>query len=280
MRGCERAKAGATDLTGRCPDADLRPCCTSTRRVRRAPQCTGRSRSRNMRILVTNDDGIHAQGLKVCEEIARELSDDVWVVAPEYDQSGVSHSLSLNDPLRLREIGERHYAVKGTPTDCVIMGARHILPDSRPISCCRASTAAATPPRTCSIPAPSPARRRPACSAFRRSRCRRRIPPASKQQPHWETATKHAPDIIRPRAEDRHPARRAGQHQLPRLRAGRGQGHRGLVRRASATSSCCTSMRATTAAAIRTTGSPMRAAPGRPARTAPTSPRSPTTASR
>jgi len=81
-----------------------------------------------MRILVTNDDGIHAHGLKVCEDIARELSEDVWVIAPEYDQSGVSHSLSLNDPLRLRQIGERHYAVKGTPTDCVIMGARHLLP--------------------------------------------------------------------------------------------------------------------------------------------------------
>ena len=56
-----------------------------------------------MRILVTNDDGIHAPGLKVCEDIARALSDDVWVVAPETDNSGVSHSLSLNDPLRLRE---------------------------------------------------------------------------------------------------------------------------------------------------------------------------------
>ena len=82
-----------------------------------------------MRILVTNDDGIHAPGLAACEEIARALSDDVWVVAPESDQSGVSHSLSLNDPLRLREIGPRHFAVKGTPTDCVIMGVRHIVPE-------------------------------------------------------------------------------------------------------------------------------------------------------
>ena len=80
-----------------------------------------------MRILCTNDDGIHAPGLKIVEEIARALSDDVWIVAPELDQSGVSHSLSLNDPLRLREVGPRHYAVRGTPTDCVIMGARHIL---------------------------------------------------------------------------------------------------------------------------------------------------------
>ena len=85
-----------------------------------------------MRILCTNDDGIHAPGLKIVEQNARELSDDVWVVAPELDQSGVSHSLSLNDPLRLREVGPRHFAVRGTPTDCVIMGARHILGDKMP----------------------------------------------------------------------------------------------------------------------------------------------------
>ena len=85
-----------------------------------------------MRILVTNDDGIHAPGLKVAERIARALTDDVWVVAPESDQSGVSHSLSLNDPLRLREISDRHFAVKGTPADCVIMGTRRILGDRMP----------------------------------------------------------------------------------------------------------------------------------------------------
>lgn len=85
-----------------------------------------------MRVLCTNDDGIHAPGLKAVEEIARALSDDVWIVAPELDQSGVSHSLSLNDPLRLREVGPRHFAVRGTPTDCVIMGARHILGDKKP----------------------------------------------------------------------------------------------------------------------------------------------------
>jgi 5'-nucleotidase len=80
-----------------------------------------------MRILITNDDGIHAPGLDVCFEIAKALSDDVWVVAPETDQSGVAHSLSLNDPLRLRQVGEQRFAVKGTPTDCVVMGVRHIL---------------------------------------------------------------------------------------------------------------------------------------------------------
>lgn len=80
-----------------------------------------------MRILVTNDDGIHAPGLDIAAEIARALSDDVWVIAPELDQSGVAHSLSINDPLRMREVTERRFAIKGTPTDCVIMGVRHIL---------------------------------------------------------------------------------------------------------------------------------------------------------
>ncbi len=85
-----------------------------------------------MRILLTNDDGIHAPGLTVLETIARSLSDDVVVVAPETDQSGVAHSLSLNNPLRLREISPRHFAVQGTPTDCVLMGVRKIMADSRP----------------------------------------------------------------------------------------------------------------------------------------------------
>ncbi len=85
-----------------------------------------------MRILVTNDDGIHAPGLETLEGIARSLSDDVWVVAPESDQSGVSHSLSLNDPLRLRPISDKRFAVRGTPSDCVIMGVAHILADHRP----------------------------------------------------------------------------------------------------------------------------------------------------
>jgi 5'-nucleotidase len=80
-----------------------------------------------MRILVTNDDGIHAPGLRVAEQIAHEISDDVWVVAPESEQSGASHSLTLTQPLRLRQIDERHFAVSGTPTDCVMMAALHVL---------------------------------------------------------------------------------------------------------------------------------------------------------
>jgi 5'-nucleotidase len=85
-----------------------------------------------MRILVTNDDGIHSPGLEVLERVARAVSDDVWVVAPETDQSGVSHSLSLNDPLRLRAIAEKRFAVKGTPTDCVILALMHIMRETAP----------------------------------------------------------------------------------------------------------------------------------------------------
>jgi 5'-nucleotidase len=79
-------------------------------------------------ILVTNDDGIHAPGLQSLENIARELSPEVWVVAPETEQSGKSHSLTLNDPLRMRRIDERHVAVHGTPADCVILAVRKVMP--------------------------------------------------------------------------------------------------------------------------------------------------------
>jgi 5'-nucleotidase len=80
-----------------------------------------------MRILLTNDDGIHAEGLAVLERIARTISDDVWIVAPETDQSGLAHSLTLSEPLRLRQVSEKHFALRGTPTDCVIMAVRKVL---------------------------------------------------------------------------------------------------------------------------------------------------------
>jgi 5'-nucleotidase len=85
-----------------------------------------------MRILITNDDGISAPGLNVLEKIATDLTEDVWVVAPEIDNSGASHSLTVAEPLRMRELGKRHYAVKGTPTDCVIMGVRFLMKDKPP----------------------------------------------------------------------------------------------------------------------------------------------------
>src|SRR6201982_3347056 len=153
--------------------------------------------SERMRILISNDDGIHSEGLEVCAESGRALSDDVWLIAPEFDQSGVSHSLSLNDPLRLREIGERRFAVKGTPTDCVIMGSRHVIKD-RPPNLVLAgvnrgrnagedviysgTVAGAVEGTILGIPSL-------ALSQAYRSR--------SGEPPHWETAVRFGPDIIR-----------------------------------------------------------------------------------
>jgi 5'-nucleotidase len=85
-----------------------------------------------MRILLTNDDGIHAPGLEVLEAIAAQLSDDVWVCAPAEENSGAGHSLTLNYPVRLRQFGERRFAVAGTPTDAVNLALRKLFSDRAP----------------------------------------------------------------------------------------------------------------------------------------------------
>ncbi|HEX6141353.1 MAG TPA: 5'/3'-nucleotidase SurE [Geminicoccaceae bacterium] len=87
---------------------------------------------RRLRILVTNDDGIHAPGLKLLEKVARGLSDDVWTVAPETNQSGASHSLTMRRPLRIRELSPRRFAIDGTPTDCVLLALQILIKD-RPV---------------------------------------------------------------------------------------------------------------------------------------------------
>ena len=80
-----------------------------------------------MKILLTNDDGIHAPGLEVLEAIAREFSDDIWICAPDEEQSGMGHALTLTRPVRLRQYGERRFSVTGTPTDSVTMGLRKVI---------------------------------------------------------------------------------------------------------------------------------------------------------
>jgi 5'-nucleotidase len=81
------------------------------------------------RILLTNDDGIDAPGLEALEHIARSISDDVWIVAPLTEQSGMSRALTLNAPLRVTRRGEKSFAVDGTPTDCVHMAFDALLDD-------------------------------------------------------------------------------------------------------------------------------------------------------
>jgi 5'-nucleotidase len=85
-----------------------------------------------VRILVTNDDGINADGLAALERIAGRLSDDVWVCAPEYEQSGASRALTLAEPVRVRQLEERKFSTTGTPTDCVMLGVHELVKGARP----------------------------------------------------------------------------------------------------------------------------------------------------
>jgi 5'-nucleotidase len=84
------------------------------------------------RVLLTNDDGIDAPGLRVLEEVSNTLASEVWVVAPDHDRSGTSHSISLHAPLRVSRHGERRFGISGTPGDCVVMAVRHLMRDAPP----------------------------------------------------------------------------------------------------------------------------------------------------
>lgn len=80
-----------------------------------------------MRILISNDDGINADGIKVLEEIVADFAEEIFVVAPSLNMSGTGHSVTLQTPLRIEKYDSNHYAINGTPTDSVIIGVREIL---------------------------------------------------------------------------------------------------------------------------------------------------------
>src|SRR5207302_10177070 len=84
------------------------------------------------RILISNDDGIRSPGIQVLEKIARELSDDVWVVTPEQEQNGASHSLTTRRPLRLTDVAPRRNWVDGALTGCVLLALERRLRDKSP----------------------------------------------------------------------------------------------------------------------------------------------------
>jgi len=90
------------------------------------------SQKRFQRILLTNDDGVDAPGIKILERFAEHFADEVWVVAPATDKSGVSNSISLREPVRVESRGERRFAVHGTPADCVALAIRHLMKDTPP----------------------------------------------------------------------------------------------------------------------------------------------------
>jgi len=146
------------------------------------------------RILVTNDDGINAPGLQVLERVARMLSRDVWVVAPEVEQSGAGHSLTLRRPLQVRRLSSRRFAVDGTPTDCVLLAVNHIVRPRPPRLVLSGvnrganlgedvtysgTIAAAMEATLLRIPAIALSQIRDGATV------------------HWQTAEHHAPDVIR-----------------------------------------------------------------------------------
>jgi 5'-nucleotidase len=88
-------------------------------------------RARRPRILICNDDGVYAPGIRILAREMRRVA-DVFVVAPTQNQSGVSHALTMTRPLRIRKIDERTYAVDGTPTDCITLAFHEILVRRRP----------------------------------------------------------------------------------------------------------------------------------------------------
>jgi 5'-nucleotidase len=91
--------------------------------------------AQKIRILITNDDGYHSDGIIALENALSEIA-DVYVVAPASEMSGASHSLTLARPLRIRQIDARHWTVDGTPTDCVTLALNRILSaDERPAIC-------------------------------------------------------------------------------------------------------------------------------------------------
>ena len=87
------------------------------------------------RILLVNDDGIDAPGMRVLEAVARQIAEEVFVVAPEENQSGASHSLSIGMPVRVRKVDRYHYAVTGSPAECVMLALQELLTDNRPTVC-------------------------------------------------------------------------------------------------------------------------------------------------
>jgi 5'-nucleotidase len=146
------------------------------------------------RILVSNDDGIHAPGLKVLEKIAKSLSPDVWVVAPESEHSGASHSLTLRRPLQISKVARQKFAISGTPSDCTLIAVNHLRKDRRPDIVLSGinrggnlgedvlysgTVAAAMEGAMLGIPA----------IAFSQVRVKDKL--------HWETAAAFAPEVIR-----------------------------------------------------------------------------------
>ncbi len=153
-----------------------------------------------MRILLTNDDGIDAPGLQALRQVAEELagaSGEVWIAAPETNQSGAGHSLSLNEPLRMRQISERAFAIRGTPTDSVIMGMRHILKGRLPDLVLSGVNRGANLAEDVTYSGTIAGALEGTQLGVRSIALSQAYSYEAGDMPHWQTVVEHAPDLIR-----------------------------------------------------------------------------------
>lgn len=149
-----------------------------------------------LRILISNDDGVRAPGIKVLERVARTLSDDVWTVAPENEQSGAGHSLTLRSPLWLRRVATRRYAVDGTPTDSVLVGVHKVLTDKAPDLVLSGVNRGANLGEFVTYSGTVAAALEATLLGLPAIALSLQIDP-EKNEAHWSTVERHAPDVIR-----------------------------------------------------------------------------------
>ncbi len=149
-----------------------------------------------LRILISNDDGIRAPGIKVMQRIAKQISDDVWVCAPMNEQSGAGHSLSLRTPLWLRRVATRRYAVEGTPTDSVLMGIHQLLKDHKPDLVLSGVNRGSNMGEFITYSGTCAAAMEATLLGFPAIAFSQQIEPQERHV-HWPTAESHAPALIR-----------------------------------------------------------------------------------
>lgn len=152
-----------------------------------------------MLILIANDDGIDSPGLHALRLIGEKLagpSGEVWVSAPEQNHSGAGHSLSLNEPVRIRKVDERAFAVRGTPTDSVIMGVHHVLKGRRPDLILSGINRGSNLAEDVTYSGTIAACFEGTLLGIRSIALSQAFGPQSKPAPKWQTPIAHAPEII------------------------------------------------------------------------------------
>ena len=153
-----------------------------------------------MLILISNDDGIESAGLHALRQIGMELAGpngEVWVSAPEQNHSGAGHSLSLNEPVRIRKVDDRAFAVRGTPTDSVIMGVHHVLKDRRPDLILSGINRGSNLAEDVTYSGTIAACLEGTLLGIRSIALSQSFGFDSKQNPRWQTPLAHAPGIIK-----------------------------------------------------------------------------------